>query len=85
MPSANSDGRPLPYARITAAALCAILLFVAIVLAGLPAFTRAAFPGPLGREDAVLIFFVSVPLVFSAFAVYRVAQYKGLVGSRPQD
>lgn len=85
MPSSKSDRRPLPYARITAAALCSVLLFIPILLAGLPAFTRAAFPGPLGREDAVLIFFVSVPLIFGAFGVYRVAQYRGLIGSKLQD
>ncbi|MGB9986551.1 hypothetical protein [Salarchaeum japonicum] len=76
---------PRTYTRITAAALCSTLLFIPILLAGLPASGPGAFPGPLERGDAVLLFFVSVPVLFGLFAVYRVAQNRELIGSRQQD
>lgn len=85
MASFETGDRTMSYARITAAALCAILLFVPILLAGLPGFSRAAFPVPFVRADAILVFFVSVPLVFGLFAVYRVAQYHGLTSRREEE
>lgn len=64
--------------RMIAALLTGVLLFVPVVLAGYPQFTRAQFPGPFTRIDAIVVFFVAVPLVFTALAAYRVAQYHGV-------
>jgi hypothetical protein len=69
-----------PYTQLTAALLFSILLFIPIVLAGLPGVTRTAITGLLTREEVLLIFFTGVPLVFTAFAVYRVAQFYGIFG-----
>ena len=69
-----------PYTRLTAALLFSILLFIPIVLAGLPGVARTAITGLLTREEVILIFFTGMPLVFVAFAVYRVAQFYGIFG-----
>ncbi|GAA0533290.1 hypothetical protein GCM10008994_05060 [Halorubrum ejinorense] len=69
-----------PYTQLTAALLFSILLFIPIVLAGLPGVARTAITGLLTREEVILIFFTAMPLVFTAFAVYRVAQFYGIFG-----
>jgi hypothetical protein len=61
-----------PYTRMMAAALCSIMLFIPILLAGLP-----TFPFPITRSTAIIAFFVGAPLLFSAYALYRVAQFHG--------
>lgn len=70
--------------RYLAAATTGLLLLVPLVLVRVPADTNDGFPGSLTRIDAVVGFFVAVPLVFIIFALYRVAQYHGLVGA-PED
>jgi len=74
-----SARKPLPYGRLMAALSCAILLFVPIVLAGAPALSKSAVPGPYTRPDAVLAFFAAVPIVFTLFVVYKVAKYRGWI------
>lgn len=69
------------YGRVTAAFASGLLLLVPLLLAGLPRFTTNAFTGPYTRTDAIVVFFVVVPLLFIALAAYRVAQYRGLVGA----
>lgn len=69
-----------PYTQLTAALLFSIILFIPIVLAGLPGVARTAITGLLTREEVILIFFAGMPLVFTAFAVYRVAQFYGVFG-----
>lgn len=66
--------------RMMVAAAAVVLLLVPIILATYPLFTRSQFPGPYTRMDAILIFFVGAPLLFTILATYRVAQYHGLVG-----
>ncbi|AZQ14239.1 hypothetical protein DOS48_05000 [Halorubrum sp. PV6] len=50
-------------------------LFIPIVLAGVPSVNRSAITGLFTREEVLLIFFIETPIVFSAFAVYRVGQF----------
>lgn len=69
-------------ARIIEALAAVVLLFVPIVLAIFPLFVRNGFPGPFTRTDAILVFFIGVPLVFALLATYRVAQYHGLIGTK---
>ncbi|MFC6862727.1 hypothetical protein ACFQGE_04540 [Halomicroarcula sp. GCM10025817] len=73
--------RPLrSHGQLWAALLTGLLLLVPVVLAGYPLFQNDGFPGPYTRADAVLVFFVAVALLFTAFAVYEVARYHGVVG-----
>jgi hypothetical protein len=69
-----------PYTQLTAALLFSILLFIPIVLAGLPGVARTGITGLFTREEVILSFFIAVPLVFAAFAAYRVAQFYGIFG-----
>lgn len=70
------------YGQLAAAVLTGLLLFVPLVLAIFPRFTRNGFPGPFVRTDAILVFFVGVPLIFTLLVAYRVAQYHGIIGSK---
>lgn len=62
------------------AAAAVVLLLVPVILATYPIFARSQFPGPYTRMDAILVFFVGVPLLFAILATYRVAQFHGYVG-----
>ncbi|WP_435364052.1 hypothetical protein [Haloarchaeobius sp. DYHT-AS-18] len=66
--------------RMIEAVVTVVLLFVPLVLALYPHFARNGFPGPFTRTDAILLFFVAVPVLFTGLATYRVAQYYGVVG-----
>lgn len=68
------------YGRLLAALAFAILLFVPILLAGLPMLPANAVFGPFVRSDAIVGFFAAVPVLFAAVAAYRVAQYYHLFG-----
>lgn len=57
------------------------LLFVPIVLAGLPGVSKNAITGLFTREEVLLLFFIGTPIVFSAFAAYRVGQFYGIIGA----
>jgi|AntRauTorcE11898_2_1112593.scaffolds.fasta_scaffold00278_29 hypothetical protein len=78
MSSREAGDNPWPYTQLTAALLFSILLFIPIVLAGLPGVPRTAITGLLTRSDLLLIFFIGIPLVFTGFAVYRIAQFYGV-------
>ncbi|WP_152420950.1 hypothetical protein [Halorubrum coriense] len=80
MSSTDGDDKPWPYTRLTAALMFSILLLVPIVLAGLPGLNRNAVTGLLTREEVILLFFISTPIVFIAFTAYRVAQFYGIMG-----
>jgi hypothetical protein len=80
MSSTDSGDRIWPYTRLTAALMFSILLFVPIILAGLPSVSKNAITGLLTREEVLLIFFIATPIVFSAFAAYRVGQFYGILG-----
>ncbi|WP_435118058.1 hypothetical protein [Halolamina sp. C58] len=67
--------------RLMAALMTVSLILLPLVLIAVPPFTRGQFPGPLTRMDAIVGFFVLVPLGFALVATYRVAQYRGLVGA----
>jgi len=67
--------------RLMAALMTVILILLPLVLIAVPPFARGEFPGPLTRVDAIVGFFVLVPLGFTLVAAYRVAQYHGLVGA----
>lgn len=69
-----------PYTRLTAALLFSTLLFIPIVLAGLPGVSRNAITGLFTRGEVLLIFFIATPIVFTAFAAYRVAQFYRVIG-----
>lgn len=71
-----------PYTQLTAALLFSILLFIPIVLAGFPGVARNAITGLFTRGDLLLIFFIGMPIVFTVFAAYRVAQFYGILGDR---
>ncbi|MEZ3163888.1 hypothetical protein ABNG03_03505 [Halorubrum sp. RMP-47] len=75
MSSIDADDKPWPYTRLTAALMFSILLLVPIVLAGLPGLNRNAITGLLTREEVILLFFILTPVVFTAFAAYRVVQF----------
>lgn len=76
-PPKSGDGS-WPYTRLTAALLFSILLFIPIVLAGLPGVDRNAVTVLLTRGEVILIFFVATPIAFTVFAVVRVAQFYGI-------
>ena len=80
MSSREVGDKAWPYTQLTAALLFSILLFVPIVLAGLPGVARTPITGLFTREEMLLLFFIGTPLVFAAFGVYRVAQYYGIFG-----
>lgn len=66
--------------RVLEAIVTVALLFIPVILSVLPELARSEFPGPYTGTDAVLIFFITVPLLFIALAAYRVAQHHGLTG-----
>lgn len=66
--------------RLLAALAFATLLFVPIVLAGLPALPRNGIFGPFVRSDAIVCSFAAVPVLFAAVTAYLVAQYYDLFG-----
>ncbi|GAB7093996.1 hypothetical protein JCM30237_11480 [Halolamina litorea] len=67
--------------RLMAALMTVSLVLFPLVLIAVPPFARGEFPGPLTRIDAVVGFFVFVPLGFALVTAYRVAQYHGLIGA----
>jgi uncharacterized protein YegP (UPF0339 family) len=69
------------YRQATAAVIAGALLLIPLVLAVLPRYTQNGFPGPYTRADAIILFFVGVPLLFALFAAYRVAAYYDLIGT----
>lgn len=81
MSSTDDLDKAWPYTRLTAALMFSILLLVPIVLAGLPGLNRSAITGLVTREEVILLFFIATPIVFSAFAAYRVVQYYGIIGT----
>ncbi|MGM0447446.1 MAG: hypothetical protein ACQERM_04220 [Methanobacteriota archaeon] len=80
MSSGEVGDKAWPYTQLMAALLFSILLFVPIVLAGLPGVARTPITGLFTREEILLLFFIGTPLVFTAFGVYRVAQFYGIFG-----
>ncbi|SDF29673.1 hypothetical protein SAMN04488067_103121 [Halorubrum xinjiangense] len=80
MSSSKVGDTAWPYTQLTAALLFSILLFIPIVLAGLPGVARTPITGLFTREEVLLLFFIGMPLVFTVFAVYRVAQFYGIFG-----
>ncbi len=82
MASRVSGDNPWPYTQLTAALLFSILLFTPIVISGLPGVARNAITGLFTRGDLLLIFFIGMPIVFTVFAAYRVAQFYGIFGDR---
>lgn len=69
------------YEQLIAAILSVVLLLVPVLLVGIPRYTQNGFPGPYTRADAIIAFFVIVPLLFASLAAYHVAKYHGLVGT----
>jgi len=80
MSSTDVGDRTWPYTRLTAALMFSTLLFVPIVLAGLPGVNKNVITGLFTREEVLLIFFIGTPIVFTAFAAYRVGQFYGILG-----
>jgi len=68
------------YNRLMAALTTVILILLPLVLIAIPRFTRNEFPGPLTRVDAVMGFFIAVPVGFVLIAAYQVARYHGVIG-----
>ncbi len=66
--------------RTLEALTVALLLFVPLALAAVTGFAQGGFPGPYTQSDAVVVFFVTVPVAFAALATYRVAQFHNLIG-----
>ena len=73
-----------PYTRLTAALLFSILLFIPIVLSGLPSIDGNAVTVLLTRGEVILVFFIVTPIVFAIFAVVRVAQFYGIGDTRSE-
>lgn len=69
---------------LLAALATTALLLLPLVLAGVPRFRNDGFPGPYTRADAIVVFFVAVPLLFTALSAYHVARYYG-VGVDPDE
>lgn len=68
------------YTRLMAALTTVILILLPLVLIAIPRYTKGEFPGPLTRVDAVIGFFILVPLGFVLIASYQVARYHGVIG-----
>ena len=68
------------YNRLMAALTTVVLIRLPLVLIAIPRFTRDEFPGPLTRVDAVIGFFIAVPLGFILITAYQVARYHGIIG-----
>ena len=63
-----------------AALTTVVLILLPLVLIAIPRFTKSEFPGPVTRVEAVLGFFILVPLGFFLIASYQVARYHGVIG-----
>lgn len=73
------------YNRLMAALTTVVLILLPLVLIAIPRFTRGEFPGPLTRVDAVIGFFIAVPLGFILITSYQVARYHGIIGGEENE
>ncbi|MFU1782061.1 HVO_2922 family protein [Haloarcula japonica] len=71
--------------QAVAAVIAGVLLIVPLLLTVFPRYVGNGFPGPYTRTDAIVLFFVGVPVLFALFAAYRVAQYHDLFGTDSED